>query len=84
MWTVTVYVHFVMSSVFVANFQKNVTNCNKKEIVAESETVECNTNEIQCNTDEVQEDTGLVVVEPSEVYTIKKTLFGKEKVVRIK
>jgi hypothetical protein len=69
---------------FRGELSKNVTNCNKKEIVAESETVECNTNEIQCNTDEVQEDTGLVVVEPSEVYTIKKTLFGKEKVVRIK
>ena len=61
-----------------------VTNRDKKEIVAESETVECNTDEVQCNTDEVQEDTGLVVVEPNEVYTIKKTLFGKEKVVRIK
>lgn len=67
---------------FRGELSKNVTICNKKEIVTEE--VECNTNEIQCNTDEVQEDTGLVIVEPSEVYTIKKTLFGKEKVVRIK
>ena len=53
---------------------KSVTNCDKKEEVKTDE----------CNTDEIQEDTGLVVVEPNEVYTIKKTLFGKEKVVRIK
>ncbi len=51
---------------------KTVEEDNKEEVTE------------KCNTNEVQKDTGLVVLEPSEVYTIKKTLFGKEKVVRIK
>lgn len=51
---------------------KNIKKNDNEDVVKES------------NTNEVQDDTGLIVIEPTEVYTVKKTLFGKEKVVRIK
>lgn len=57
------------------HISKNISKSNENKEVIDSQ---------KCNTNEIQEDTGLIVIEPTEVYTVKKTLFGKEKVVRVK